>query len=327
MTEKLKWLSILQGWSMLLVVVGHVVLTDDMFDENYPLSSYLYCLIYSFHMPLFIFISGWLLNYTCIKKNKPYIKMIKSKTKRLLIPFYTFTIITIVIKILLSSFIKRPIDSEELINTFIFYSSNPLKALWFIIVLFIMLLGYPIYIWMIKSKLREIMMLLIAICLFFYFPDNIHIFFFNKFKYLYFFFLAGIIVSNHQIIERMNLFSITICSICLFIFFNIFNAKTNIIAISFINNISGILFSVCTCMYIEKFRPSFFSSFRDYTYQIYLISMFPQMALRVIYMQFDLKSFYIIMFILSIILGLYLPTFISKFCLNNPTRFNKYIGL
>ena len=33
---KIEWLSILQGWSMLLVVIGHVVLTDNMFDDKYP---------------------------------------------------------------------------------------------------------------------------------------------------------------------------------------------------------------------------------------------------------------------------------------------------
>ena len=36
---KIEWLSILQGWSMLLVVIGHVVLTDNMFDDKYPMSS------------------------------------------------------------------------------------------------------------------------------------------------------------------------------------------------------------------------------------------------------------------------------------------------
>ena len=67
---KIEWLSILQGWSMLLVVIGHVVLTDNMFDDKYPMSSCLYQVIYSFHMALFIFISGWLLYYTSIvKKN------------------------------------------------------------------------------------------------------------------------------------------------------------------------------------------------------------------------------------------------------------------
>lgn len=327
MSKKINWISILQGWSMLLVVIGHVVLTDDMYDKNYPISSYLYCLIYSFHMPLFIFISGWLLHYTGIKNNRPYVQIIKSKINRLLIPFYSFTIITIIIKLLLSSFIKRPIDFEELINTFIFYSSNPLKALWFIIVLFLMILGYPIYVWMVKSKLRELFILAVGLYLFFLFPNDIHIFYLNKFKDLFFFFVAGIIVSNHNMIERMKLFPITICSICLFIIFNILNSQTNILILKFICNITGILFSVYICIYWEKIKPSLFSSFRNYTFQIYLISMFPQMALRVLYMQYDLSNLYVLIFILSIMLGLYIPVFISKLCLRNPTRLNKCIGL
>ena len=144
-SKKIIWLSILQGWSMLLVVIGHVVLTDEMCDPQYPISSYLYNVIYSFHMPLFIFISGWLLYYTSIARNRSYKEFLKSKLKRLLIPFYFLTCLTVLIKIILAQFVKRQVDINELIDTFILYSSNPLKELWFIVVLFVMMIGYPLY--------------------------------------------------------------------------------------------------------------------------------------------------------------------------------------
>lgn len=46
---------------------------------------------------------------------------------------------------------KRPIDLNELINTFIFFKSNPLGEMWFIVTLFILMLMYPVYKVMIKD--------------------------------------------------------------------------------------------------------------------------------------------------------------------------------
>lgn len=122
-------------------------------------------------------------------KKKSFKIVIKSKVKRLLIPFYAFTIFTILIKLLLAQYVKRPVDVNEIIETFILYSSNPLKELWFIVVLFVMMLGYPLYVYMIKTVYREIFMLVLGVLLFLFSPNNIHVFsFINLFIYISFLF-------------------------------------------------------------------------------------------------------------------------------------------
>lgn len=325
-SKRIEWLSILQGWSMLLVVIGHVVLTDDMYDPQYPISSYLYNVIYSFHMPLFIFISGWLLYYTSIARSRSYKEVILSKLKRLLIPFYFFTCLSVLIKIILAQFVKRQIDINELIDTFILYSSNPLKELWFIVVLFVMMIGYPLYTFMIKTLWGESLMLVLGGIIFFLCPTDIHILFFHKFIYLFFFFILGIIVAHHKLIERIHLPIIGSIAICLFVIFNIFNTE-HYVLINFINSFAGILFSVCFCLFLARWQPSSFSSFRDYTFQIYLIGMFPQMALRVLYLRNDIEYLYWLLFLTSIILGLYIPVIISKYLKKHPTIFNWGFGL
>ncbi len=324
--KKIIWLSILQGWSMLLVVIGHVVLTDEMGDPQYPISSYLYNVIYSFHMPLFIFISGWLLYYTSIAKNRSYKEVLKSKLKRLLIPFYFFTSLTLLIKIILTQFVKRQVDINELIDTFILYSSNPLKELWFIVVLFVMMIGYPLYAVMIKTILGEILMLFGGVMIFFLCPTDIHILFFHKFIYLFFFFVLGIIVAHHKLIERLHLPITGGIAIFLFIIFNIYSTENHSL-INFINSFTGIFFSVCLCLFLARWLPSSFSSFRDYTFQIYLIGMFPQMALRVLYLRNDLEHIYWLLFFISIVLGLYIPVIISKYLKKHPTILNIGLGL
>ena len=64
MTKKINWISILQGWSMLLVVIGHVTLTNKFNDPSTPISTMIETIIYRFHMPLFIFVSGFLYHRT-----------------------------------------------------------------------------------------------------------------------------------------------------------------------------------------------------------------------------------------------------------------------
>lgn len=48
-------IDVIKGWGILLVIVGHILLGSA--DQNV-----LRYIIYSFHMPLFFFISGYLLN-------------------------------------------------------------------------------------------------------------------------------------------------------------------------------------------------------------------------------------------------------------------------
>ena len=147
MTEKKKieWLAVLQGFSMLLVVIGHVSLTNVPGDPSTPIATGIERTIYSFHMPLFIFISGWLFYYTCLRKEKSYSEVLKSKLRRLGIPFLAFTLLSTILKTAFPSLMHRSVTTQELIDTFVLFRSNPLGEMWFVIVLFELMLLYPIY--------------------------------------------------------------------------------------------------------------------------------------------------------------------------------------
>lgn len=56
MKQRLIWPDLLKGWLMILVILGHAIQTalrDACFDNH------VWNLIYSFHMPCFMAISGW----------------------------------------------------------------------------------------------------------------------------------------------------------------------------------------------------------------------------------------------------------------------------
>ncbi|MEH7415545.1 acyltransferase family protein [Neobacillus drentensis] len=79
MKKRLDWLDIGKGLGMLLVMLGHA-------DIPTPLKTY----IYTFHMPLFFFLSGYLYN----KAKFPNLKVFLAKrTKSLILPYLTFSIV------------------------------------------------------------------------------------------------------------------------------------------------------------------------------------------------------------------------------------------
>lgn len=90
-------LDLLKGLAILLMVMGHVLpwtIDSDIFhkpfmtlDSHDLQLSLVYKIIYSFHMPLLFFVSGFLF-YKSVKHDKLYLKDILIKrTKRILIPY------------------------------------------------------------------------------------------------------------------------------------------------------------------------------------------------------------------------------------------------
>lgn len=93
--NKNRQIAILTVFAMLLVVIGHSDITVDY--KN----IWIYKWAYSFHMPLFFFISGFLFALTVpnVKlKNLSYGTFLKKKAIRLLIPFLFINTIIFIIK-------------------------------------------------------------------------------------------------------------------------------------------------------------------------------------------------------------------------------------
>lgn len=93
-------MDMMKGIAMLLMVMGHVIpwtLGEPTFlrrpicevTQNEAWNSILYKLIYSFHMPLLFFVSGFLF-YKAFDNAKEYMKrLVAKRTTRLLVPYIT----------------------------------------------------------------------------------------------------------------------------------------------------------------------------------------------------------------------------------------------
>lgn len=107
MRHRVHWIDVLKGIGIFLVIMGHTIK-----------DTYVYNWIYSFHMPLFFFLSGFLI------EQKPKIDSYKifllQKCKSLLLPFIVFRILLVIYWIV--------IESK--------YRELDLGPIWFLIVLF-----------------------------------------------------------------------------------------------------------------------------------------------------------------------------------------------
>ena len=89
---------------MLWVVIGHSPLSvpnlSSAFDTDYhECAMFLKKIAYSFHMPLFIMISGYLFYITRINKGSQYKKTLSDKFVRLGIPYVFFTVFAFFLKV------------------------------------------------------------------------------------------------------------------------------------------------------------------------------------------------------------------------------------
>jgi len=78
----------------------------------------------------------------------------------------------------------------------------------------------------------------------------------------------------------------------------------------FITTIGGITLSFGIALLADRYLPKLFFSFRKYTYQIFLMGIFAQMAVKIAYRYVGMP--YIVAYILCILTGLYVPVIVAK---------------
>lgn len=100
--KRIDWIDNLRGLAILLVIIGHVHVV-------YP--SWLKVEIYSFHMPLFFFLSGMVFS---VSKYNSFLKFFRKKVRTIVVPLITFSIIAWSINYLYYYIILKNIEVDSL---------------------------------------------------------------------------------------------------------------------------------------------------------------------------------------------------------------------
>lgn len=127
----------IRGLAIFLVVVGHFIQgNSDFFLESGSNSKSLFEIIYSFHMPLFFILSGYV---SALKKEKIcnlylLFTYVKKKAVLLLLPKFAWVCLF------------TPIMNHKKVSIqTLFYDFIDLKQFWFLNTLFIIFVGYALY--------------------------------------------------------------------------------------------------------------------------------------------------------------------------------------
>ena len=89
--QRIEYIDYLKGFSILLVVIGHFV------SRNFTIAGaetryQLFDFIYSFHMPLFMFLGGYTAYYSLSKPGTDFGRFILKRTLSLLIPYFIWSL-------------------------------------------------------------------------------------------------------------------------------------------------------------------------------------------------------------------------------------------
>lgn len=190
------YLDIIKAILILLVIIGHSIQYGSgstYLEKQLFFNNYLFKFIYSFHMPLFIMISGYL-SYNSLNKNSLKETFI-SKFKSLIIPLFFWSIIPFIINLEFYSII-------ESLKLFIAVFSTNLWFLWslFYINILVKLIN--------KYFKDNIFIYILSFLITFILPNTFVIKYFNiqfsLYSFLYFYFLIGYFYKKYNLEDKLN---------------------------------------------------------------------------------------------------------------------------
>lgn len=122
-------MTLVRGIAIILVTLGH----------SEPVKTALPALkelIYSFHMPLFFFMSGF---FSTRFRTEGFREYVFPRLSRLMIPYLVVSLSFMIIKWLVPSLVKRPVDPLSFFSDLFFYPlNNPALFLWFLYIIIVM---------------------------------------------------------------------------------------------------------------------------------------------------------------------------------------------
>ncbi len=324
--QKLSYITYLQSYALMLVIIGHCLPKVNLGDEYPYWAEILHKFVYSFHMPLFFVLSGFLLANSFYKNSESitsFKNFLLTKTKRLLVPYFAIGTTAYLLKVFIfNKFAYRPAKFEfaYYVKSMIIPWDNPNMYLWFLPTMFIVLiLGYPI---LRKYSLKNVdtkLLLFISflISLFSKYTD-ISILNISGVLYYFFFFMTGIVffLKKDCLFSYMRKYGFIACLLFIFSFYfksafgwlNLLN--------TYAASLCGIFLSFSLSLLCDKHRFKFLFGLLDNRYyQIYLLSWFFQTGARIFY-QIHIVNYptvCFLMFAASIIFPLLITDIIERY--------------
>lgn len=186
-------LDVIKSFAIITVVVGHCIQYGsgiEFFDDSLYFDNFLFKFIYSFHMPLFMLISGYLFAGSI---HKGWKVCVRKKFDSLVVPILSWSLLPFVIFLF-----EHWNEGLTMYNVVGAYVNKVLYSLWFLWAVFwCSIVVLIVYYWCRNSL--WIYMLLFVIS--FFVPDIYHL---DLYKYMYPYFIIGFLYREGNYKERFR---------------------------------------------------------------------------------------------------------------------------
>ena len=185
---------------MILVVLGHI------YDPNGPeWANTFRKVIYSFHMPFFMYLSGYIFIYTGNQLTREgYTGYFLKRANRLLVPFFALAIVIIGGKFVASYFVSvnKPVNDlfSSLYHVLFSTEKSPVLTIWYLFVLFVFSVITPVVLRVVSFSAA--MAIAVGMHLIFLIaiynermPSDFYV---DRIFMFYVFFMAGCLAAHHM---------------------------------------------------------------------------------------------------------------------------------
>lgn len=312
-------INILKGLAMLFAVVGHSLpdaSKDFWIVGHHSFSEFLYYWIYSFHMAAFFSCAGFLF-IPKIAKDEVGISIAK-RAKRLMIPYFFYSLSYLFMKSIFSSFADHPLEDNAFI--LMFFGVSPSYGCWFLWVLFMISL---FFIALRNVEAKWLVLIALGLYLLSTFVGNNYLIghIGDVMRHSLWFAIGGYVAVKYdrmkKYLKNLWLGMLAFASLTVLQFVNC--GINSAILLMIFKTMCGIemVYSL-SCFLTENYKNSLVyrgvKLIGDYCMDIYLLSMFVLVPMRILYVNFGMMNYinYYIYVLISVFVGIAIPYYLSK---------------
>lgn len=312
-----KEIDYLKGLAIILMILGHSIAGRNLGMENSGICKIFYDFIYSFHMSLFFFASGFLYRYY-----DNYFNYITKKVKRILMPYVIFCIAIILVRMMLPGFTVEEASTKEMLLSILLYGGT----LWFLYVLFLIFLIFPLldkitYGWRRGGGITVLLVLIVLECIL----PPIELFELSDLIFYLIPFIIGRMFRLNNYYDKLkNIDHRHIYIICGILFHIVLFIACLNLDIDWLKRAISIIISVVGCFWVFLLIQTikcnkvkyYLTEFGNYSLQIYLFNGYFIAAIRILMKVLGIHNIYILI-ILYFVVGLIVNYWFCKLILKN----------
>src|SRR6185312_11045132 len=192
-SDRRKDLDCAKGLGILLVVLGHLVSHSSAMPAGNLWYMYLRAMLYEFHMPFFMYLSGYVTFLSGAAATAPaaWAGLVRRRATRLLLPFLIFGLLIIAGKWAAAQVMhvdNMPASVGQALFGLVWRTDESAAlSVWYVAVLFILCIVTPPLLWLTRARLWPVA----ALALLLYFTPVPHVMYLDRVATYYVFFLAG----------------------------------------------------------------------------------------------------------------------------------------